>query len=40
MSTVPPVRTLSDTELAAHITMSYDMIAAALPKKKRVELGL
>lgn len=31
---------LSDDELKAHITMSYDMIAAALPRKKRAELGL
>ncbi len=31
---------LSDTELKAHITMSYDMIAAALPKKTRAALGL
>lgn len=31
---------LSDTELKAHIAHSYDMIAAALPGKKRAELGL
>ncbi len=31
---------LSDSELRAHIKMSYDMIAAALPRKKRAELGL
>jgi predicted DNA-binding protein (MmcQ/YjbR family) len=31
---------LPDGELKAHIEMSYDMIAAALPKKTRSELGL
>jgi predicted DNA-binding protein (MmcQ/YjbR family) len=31
---------LSDTELRNHITYSYEMIVAALTKKKRVELGL
>lgn len=31
---------LSDTELRNHITYSYDMIVAALTKKKRAELGL
>ena len=31
---------LSDTELRNHITYSYEMIVAALPKKKRAELGL
>lgn len=31
---------LSDTELKAHIQASYDMIAAALSKKKQAELGL
>ena len=31
---------LPDKELKAHVKMSYDMIAAALPKKKRAELGL
>ena len=31
---------LPDSELKAHITMSYEMIRDALPKKKRAELGL
>ena len=31
---------LSDRELQAHIKASFDMIAAALPKKKRTELGI
>lgn len=31
---------LSDTELKSHIKASYDMIAAALPKKKQAALGL
>lgn len=31
---------LSDTELLNHITYSYDMIVAALTKKKRAELNL
>ncbi len=31
---------LSDAELRNHITLSYEMIVAALPKKKRAELGL
>lgn len=31
---------LSDTELRNHITLSYEMIVAALSKKKRVELGV
>ncbi|MDG1472014.1 MAG: MmcQ/YjbR family DNA-binding protein [Ascidiaceihabitans sp.] len=31
---------LSDTELRNHITYSYEMIVAALTKKKRAELGL
>ncbi len=31
---------LSDTELRSHITLSYDMVAAALTKKKRAELGV
>ena len=31
---------LSDDELRNHITYSYEMIVAALPKKKRAELGL
>ena len=30
---------LSDDDLKQHITHSYDMIVAALPKKKRAELG-
>lgn len=32
--------TLSDESIRDHIKMSYDMIAAALPKKKQVELGI
>jgi predicted DNA-binding protein (MmcQ/YjbR family) len=31
---------LSDPELRNHITLSYDMVVAALTKKKRAELGL
>jgi predicted DNA-binding protein (MmcQ/YjbR family) len=31
---------LSDDELRQHIVMSYEMIVAALTKKKRAELGL
>ena len=31
---------LPDQDLCAHIRASYDMIVAALPKKKRAELGL
>lgn len=31
---------LSDEELKKHITSSYEMVAEALPKKKRAELGL
>lgn len=31
---------LSDESLRDHIRASYDMIAAALPRKKRAELGL
>ena len=31
---------LSDDELAAHIRASYDMIAAALPKRLKSQLGL
>jgi len=31
---------LSDAELKRHITLSYDMVAAGLSRKKRVELGL
>jgi len=31
---------LSDDELRRHIALSYDMIVAALTKKKRAELGL
>ncbi len=31
---------LSDKELRSHITASCDMIAAALTKKKRAELGI
>lgn len=31
---------LSEVELRRHITLSYDMIVAALTKKKRAELGL
>jgi len=31
---------LSDNELKAHIKLSYDMIASALSRKKRAELGL
>jgi predicted DNA-binding protein (MmcQ/YjbR family) len=31
---------LSDVELRRHIALSYDMIAAALAKKKRAELGV
>ncbi len=31
---------LSDTELKAHITLSYEMVADALSRKKRLELGL
>ncbi len=33
-------RTLKDDALRDHIKMSYDMIVAALPKKKKAELGL
>ncbi|MGB0798031.1 MAG: MmcQ/YjbR family DNA-binding protein [Planktomarina sp.] len=32
--------TLSDDGIRDHIKMSYDMIVAALPKKKKAELGL
>ncbi|SDW20305.1 MmcQ/YjbR family DNA-binding protein [Litoreibacter albidus] len=31
---------LSDTELKAHLTASYDMVKAKLTKKLRTELGL
>ena len=31
---------LSDDELKAHITLSYEMIAKALTRKKRAELGV
>lgn len=31
---------LSDLELKAHITLSYEMVMAGLTKKKRAELGL
>lgn len=31
---------LSDESLRDHIRASYDLIAAALPRKKRAELGL
>lgn len=31
---------LEDTELRAHIRASYEMIAAALPRKARTRLGL
>ncbi|WP_394196179.1 MmcQ/YjbR family DNA-binding protein [Litoreibacter albidus] len=31
---------LSDTELKAHLTASYDMVKAKLTKKLRAELGL
>jgi len=31
---------LSDAELKTHITLSYDMVAAALTRKKRAELGV
>lgn len=31
---------LDDAELKSHVTLSYQMIAAALSRKKRIELGL
>ncbi|TMM55460.1 MmcQ/YjbR family DNA-binding protein [Sulfitobacter sabulilitoris] len=31
---------LSDAELRSHLRASYDMIAAALPTRKRADLGL
>ena len=31
---------LSDAELKQHIAMSYDLVAAGLSKKKRLELGI
>ncbi|MEC7258091.1 MAG: MmcQ/YjbR family DNA-binding protein, partial [Pseudomonadota bacterium] len=31
---------LSDAGLRAHIAASYDMIVAALPRKRRAELGI
>ena len=31
---------LSDTELESHLSASYDMIAAALPLRKKAALGL
>ena len=33
-------RGMSDDMLKEHLRMSYDMVVAGLPKKKRADLGL